>query len=181
MKRRHYLTEDDLKTIRKAIEVDGLQQRIVAEKIGVHQGTIEKLVKKLGLSTQRTGPRSGGHGHTNWKGGVIVRKGYRYVYTPDHPNAVFGRRYVAEHRLVMEKTLGRYLTRREVVHHVDGVPTNNAPENLLLFSENKFHLKHELTGRVPRWTEEGRKRIGNRRRKAPGDGLPPQPTAHPQA
>lgn len=178
MKKRHYLTDEDVQRIRKMIEDDGLQQRIVADTIGVHQGTIEKVVRRLGLKTQRTGPRSG-EGHTNWQGGVIVRKGYRYVYQPEHPNAVFGGRYVAEHRLVMEKKLGRLLRRTEVVHHIDGAETNNAPENLMVFSDNKSHLKHELTGRVPNWTPEGRKRIGNRRRKVSCDGQQPLPSFHP--
>lgn len=204
MKSRHYLTEADIQSIRAMIEVEGLQQRIVADRIGVHQGTIEKLVKRLGLSTQRTGPRSG-EGHTNWKGGVVVRKGYRYVYNPTHPNAVFGKKYVAEHRLVMEKKLGRLLLRSEVVHHIDGDTANNSPENLMVFGENKSHLKHELTGRVPNWThggkqsllvaaekkrkyegtpverrrEAGRQFDIRRRRKAPGDGQQPQPNARP--
>jgi len=204
MKRRHYLTDSDMQTIRTMIEVVGLQQRVVAEKIGCSQGAIEKVVKRLGLSTQRTGPRSG-EGHTNWQGGVIVRKGYRYVYMPTHPNAVFGKKYVAEHRLVMESKIGRLLLRSEVVHHIDGDTANNSPENLMVFGENKSHLKHELTGRVPNWTPEGKKNLAaayekkrkyegtpverrreagrqfdmRRRRKVSGDGQQPQPTAHP--
>lgn len=178
MKTRHYLTPSDIEKIRHMIEVECLQQWKVADEIGVSQGAIEKVVKKLGLSTQRTGPRSG-DGHTNWNGGVIVRKGYRYVYLPTHPNSVFGKRYVAEHRLVMEKILGRYLTRKEVVHHIDGDQSNNAPQNLMMFPENKVHLMHELTGHVPNWTPEGRKRMGNRRHKVSGDGQPPQPIVHP--
>lgn len=204
MKRRHRLTDAEIQSIRTMIEVDDLQQRIVAERIGVHQGTIEKLVRRLELKTQRTGPRSG-EGHTNWGGGIVVRKGYRYVYRPTHPNAVFGKKYVAEHRLVMESKIGRLLLRSEVVHHIDGDTANNSPENLMVFGENKSHLKHELTGRVPNWTPEGKKNLAaayekkrkyegtpverrreagrqfdiRRRRKAPGDGPPPQPSDRP--
>lgn len=157
MKKRHYLSNPDIERIRHLIEVEHVQQGKVAEMIGVHLGTIEKLVRRLGLQTQRTGPRSG-DGHTNWSGGRIVRKGYHYRYAPNHPNAVFGGRYVAEHRLVMEEKLGRYLLRGEVVHHVDGNPGNNDPANLMIFGSNKQHLKHELTGCVPNWTPEGRQR-----------------------
>ena len=42
--------------------------------------------------------------------------------------AVDGRR-VLEHRFVVERHLGRKLTRSEVVHHIDGDRTNNAIEN----------------------------------------------------
>jgi hypothetical protein len=83
---------------------------------------------------------------------------YWYVYRPDHPNATKNK-CVAEHRLVMETTLGRYLDRREVVHHVDGNPSNNHPDNLMLFASNADHLEHELSGRVPNWTAAGKERI----------------------
>src|ERR1017187_2231241 len=157
MKRRHYLTESDLEKIRHMIEVEHLQQWKVADKIGVHAGTIEKVCRRLGLKTQRTGPKSGPE-HPDWKGGRSKSRGYWDVYSPGHPFAKKGVPYVAEHRLVMELKLGRYLLPGEVVHHIDGRKDNNDPENLIVFGSNAEHLKHELTGRVPNWTPEGKLR-----------------------
>ena len=142
---------------RRLIEDERLTQRDTGQRLGVHQSTIEGWCKRFGWTTQRTGPR-GGSGHPCWKGGVIVVKGYRYLYCPDHPHATTHRR-VSEHRLVMEASLGRYLDPREVVHHIDGNPANNELSNLVLFSRNAEHLRHELTGKVPNWTPEGRARI----------------------
>lgn len=72
--------------------------------------------------------------HYGWKGGRAKAKGYVKIYTPDHPS-VQGkkRKYVLEHRLVMEKMLGRLLTDTERVHHKDGNKTNNDPSNLELW------------------------------------------------
>lgn len=94
-----------------------------------------------------------------WKGGSIIDKdGYRLIKSPNHPRRD-RHNYVREHRLVMEKTIGRYLDPREVVHHKDGNKLNNSPENLELFQRNSEHLAKELAGRIPHWTEDGRRRI----------------------
>lgn len=55
--------------------------------------------------------------------------------------------YVYEHRKVMEQVLGRPLRRGEVVHHIDGDKTNNAPENLEVFASNGEHLRHHAQTR----------------------------------
>ena len=59
----------------------------------------------------------------------------------------------------MELHIGRLLRRAEVVHHRNKNKSDNRIENLELFSANALHLKHELTGRIPKWTEDGRQRI----------------------
>jgi len=78
---------------------------------------------------------SGPENH-QWKGGRIKRKGYVLVYAPDHHSIVgrgTQRKYVFEHRIVMEEILGRPLQANETVHHVNGVTDDNRPENLELW------------------------------------------------
>jgi hypothetical protein len=74
-----------------------------------------------------------------WNGGKFKnRHGYIMVHAPDHPNCQGNlRKYVLEHRLVMEKTLGRYLERYETVHHKNGDRTDNRPENLELWAQRR--------------------------------------------
>lgn len=74
-----------------------------------------------------------------WKGGKrITWSNYIQIYQPEHPNTD-NRGYIREHRLVMEKYLGRYLKSSEVVHHVDGDTKNNNINNLMLFRSNAEH------------------------------------------
>ena len=70
-----------------------------------------------------------GKDHWNWKGGITKIGEYVYVIAKEHPRKNSGG-YVAEHRLVMETTLGRYLTPNEEVHHRNGIKDDNRIENL---------------------------------------------------
>lgn len=88
-----------------------------------------------------------GEKNPSWKGGRIDNgHGYTYVLNKSHPNATkMG--YVMEHRLAMEKQIGRYLKPDEVVHHIDGNIANNNISNLKLFSNQSDHIKHHHTSK----------------------------------
>lgn len=66
----------------------------------------------------------------NWRGGRTNNHGYIKVKCYNHPRAD-QRGYVLEHILVLEQKLGRPLKHNEIGHHLNGVKTDNRPENLV--------------------------------------------------
>lgn len=77
--------------------------------------------------------------------------GYILCYIPEHPGCMNG--YVYEHRLILEKHLGRYLTGDETVHHINQIPDDNRIANLLLCSNNMEHRRYHQgwTKKDGRW------------------------------
>jgi hypothetical protein len=66
-------------------------------------------------------------------GRKIDKGGYVQVRT-ESGNGSKGK-YTYEHRLVMQKMIGRTLVKGETVHHKNGIRNDNRPNNLELWSE----------------------------------------------
>jgi endogenous inhibitor of DNA gyrase (YacG/DUF329 family) len=89
----------------------------------------------------------------NGKPARLTHEGYVKVWEPEHPSAVAG--WVLEHRLVMEKHLGRLLTPAEEVDHVDSDPaarSDNRLENLQVLSRGAHRKKTGADARQRRMT-----------------------------
>lgn len=84
-----------------------------------------------------------GKNNPMWKGGKKTTSfGYVYVYLEDKSEFIsmcangVGTNYVAEHRLIMAKHLNRPLTKKETVHHKNGIRNDNRIDNLEIWSSN---------------------------------------------
>ena len=97
----------------------------------------EKNKGKLsGENNHLYGVKKIGKKNPNWKGGkTIDGEGYTHIRIPY--------RDVREHRLIVEKILGRLLTENEVVHHIDENRSNNINSNLLACSRGYHQLLHK--------------------------------------
>lgn len=86
----------------------------------------------------RLSEMNSGSKNAAWKGGRSVgQNGYIYILSPDHPSVAGKKnRYIGEHRLVMEKHLGRILSSNENVHHKNGIKNDNRIENLEIVLRN---------------------------------------------
>ena len=92
---------------------------------------LSKIVKgKKGINARR------------WKGGRVMRDGYVFIMSPNHPQCN-NCGYVREHRLGMEAHIGRVLLPTEIIHHINGIKDDNRIENLMLFGSHREHKKHE--------------------------------------
>lgn len=87
-------------------------------------------------------PEKLGKNNSNWKGGTTKSGGYILVHSPNHPFCD-AHNYVKRSRLVMEKHIGRYLLRTEIVHHINEIKSDDRIKNLKLFpSESEHQMFH---------------------------------------
>lgn len=110
---------------------------------GYIKGHSQKITRKLMIGEKAPG----------WKGGIIYKRGYVFIYNPTHPR--HDQEYVKRSRLVMEKKLGRYLESWEFVHHINGIKDDDRIENLFLTKlaeHNHIHvsLKNRKRNRLGR-------------------------------
>jgi hypothetical protein len=83
-----------------------------------------------------------GSNNPRWIGGRRYFQGYYMVYSPGHPSAC--KNYVLEHRLVMEKHIGRFLKTEEAVHHKNHNKADNRIENLELMNRADHARMHGI-------------------------------------
>lgn len=76
----------------------------------------------------------------NGKPALLTLQGYVKVWEPGEPGNRSG--WVLEHRMVLQKMLGRAMKREEHAHHKDGDKTNNDPSNLVVVGIREHGALH---------------------------------------
>lgn len=122
--------------LRKKYWDEGLLLREMAALESVGITTIHNWMKKFGIRRRNRSERFRGERSPTWKGGRIARGGYIMIWQSNHPHPSTGP-YVYEHRLVVERALGRYLKPSEQVHHINGIKDDNRLENLQLINHHR--------------------------------------------
>lgn len=124
--------------------------REMARDLNIHHWSVNNIIKKLDLKKEKrinSGDFKKGYTPWNkgkeqwqtkgdknprWNGGKRITRGYIQLFVDGE--------YKFEHRLVMEKHLGRPLNDNEVVHHINRDPKDNRVDNLQVH-EKEEHCK----------------------------------------
>lgn len=94
----------------------------------------------MSVSSRRV--RKGPANHM-WKGGrTVTSHGYVLVRVGKGHHLADVRGYAYEHRIVAEKKIGRRLRPGEEVHHINGVRSDNRPENVKVTANTAEHFVH---------------------------------------
>lgn len=117
----------------------------IARTLGVTHAFIGKVVRESGATRSPSEQREIIVRHRRGAGierRPIIHRGYRFIHMPEHPDSQKATGYIAEHRVVMERKIGRQLTQREFVHHKNGNKVDNRPDNLMLVTGSEHRRIH---------------------------------------
>ena len=111
--------------------------KVLARLFDCNWGSIINILRRNGInprtnSESQRGLRTGKN-HPSFKGGNISDDGYRRICVNN--------KILQEHRYLMERHLGRKLSSKEIIHHINEDKLDNRVENLQIMSRSE-HAKH---------------------------------------
>lgn len=126
-----------------------MSSRQVATALNYKDSTVRSIIKDSGVSRNRKEalklaesqgriPHPIGKDNPKYKGGTRSTSGYIFIHKPNHPRANhIG--YVRRSWLVWEEVHNKPLPENWVVHHLNGIKTDDRPRNLLGLPKDKHH------------------------------------------
>lgn len=139
-------------------QIDYLRKHYAAERsedigkeIGKSKLSVQHKAHRMGLKKDKElffavrSKAMSGENSGNFKGyRRKTKKGYIFVFRPNHP-AAGEDGLVAEHRLIFEEYIGSYLPKGFVVHHINRIKDDNRIENLALMTISAHNALHNRT------------------------------------
>lgn len=157
--------------------IEKLGIKSVSERLSCNYGLVQRRLKRMGILRSKSEGvkiayeqgrlKPGGQWtrdkNPRWKGGRYVRPdGYVALLMPEHPRAYRG--VVLEHIVVWEKVHNQPLPKGWVVHHLNGIRSDNRPENLFGMPRSKHafienNLPQDARSKYPRLLDKVRARV----------------------
>jgi hypothetical protein len=140
---------------------DGQRSSVeIAKLVGLSPRYVRKIATTHNLDRLSCGAQKGEKNHQFVSGRRVDSDGYVSVSVPlEYPGArvLPGKQtgFVFEHRIILERKIGRYLLPSETVDHIDGLTLHNSPDNLRFFQNNGDHLQATITGIPKRTSKSG--------------------------
>ena len=126
-----YLSNEDLSIIFNRT-ISSIQHKATRLKLKKDK-EVNKLIRSRAVSGEKS---------SSWKGGrKLNKKGHVLILKKGHPLADKNG-YVLEHRYIMCEHLGRILSKGEIVHHKNGIKTDNRIENLEIMTNTEHTILH---------------------------------------
>lgn len=111
----------------------------IGEIYGFCESSVCRRLREIGIRMRTNSESHVGKFRLNKQGRFISNDGYIQVWLPPkHPySGMSSNNWIAEHRLVMAQALGRCLLSTELVHHINGVKSDNRIDNLQILPRSK--------------------------------------------